>query len=86
MVQQWLADNHGALQVALKGLSSIKAGAPFDQLFTDIRHDLSGWTNDRLVRACVFVDPQGPYSRFPGFVPMAWTPDIQLMDEGAGGV
>lgn len=80
IIRQWLVRNHAALAADLSELSSVKAGVPLDQLFTDVWHDLFGWTNYRLVRAGLLADPYGPSARFVGFTPFVWTPDLKLMD------
>lgn len=80
VIRDWLAANYDGLKADLADLSSVRAGVPFEQLFTDVWHDLFGWTNYRLARAGLFVDPYGPYSRFEGFIPFVWSPELALMD------
>lgn len=78
IMARWLRENHAALRRDLSGLTAVRAGVPFEQLFTEIWHDVFGWTNYHLSRAGWLADPYGPRSLHNGFVPFVWEAALKL--------
>ena len=77
VMTDWLAQRHSAIQQQLAGLSAVKAGVPYGDMFTQIWHYLFGTANRILVERGLFADP---YKRAaPGFIPAVW--DSRLVQE-----
>jgi len=77
VMTDWLAQRHSAIRQQLAGLSAVKAGVPYGDMFTQIWHYLFGTTNRMLVEKGLFADP---YRRAaPGFIPAVWDPGLVSM-------
>ncbi len=78
IMEAWLQRNHPVVRRRLAELTAVKAGVPFEQLFTQIWHDMFGWANYRLVQQGLLIDPYGPRSLYEGFQPFVWETSLDL--------
>lgn len=80
VLKRWLKANAPSIRAELASLSALKAGVPYEELFTQLWHDIFGLTNLELVRRGWLADPYGPETAFNGFVPFVWQAGLKLND------
>ncbi|MEZ5995928.1 MAG: hypothetical protein R3C25_09240 [Hyphomonadaceae bacterium] len=83
IMRAWLGQNYARVREQLSGLRSVRAGVPYEIVFTQLWHDLFGWTNYHLVREGFMYDPYGPDAEWVSFVPFVWEASLNLW-EGTG--
>jgi len=76
VMSEWLAANYAKMEGDLKHLTTIRAGLPYAQVYTQIWHYLFGTTNRKLVEAGLFADPYGAGRTYQGFVPVVFDPSL----------
>ncbi len=79
IVHEWLRQEYPTTRAQLAGLSAVSAGVPFEIMFTQLWHDLFGWTNYHLAREGFFYDPYGPNADFVGFMPFVAETELGLL-------
>lgn len=72
----WLAANYQPLRKALEGITPLRYGVPYEQVFTQLWHYIFGITNRQLAEAGLFADPYAAARRFKGFIPAIWSPTL----------
>ncbi len=72
IIEQWLAHNYEPLRNSLSGITPVREGVPYPQVFTQIWHYVFGMTNGELVRLGFFADPYASSRKFKGFIPVVW--------------
>jgi hypothetical protein len=72
----WLPENMDELRESLSGITPLKYGLTFEEVFSQVWHYLFGLTNRRLVESGFFSDPYTPTRKYRGFIPCVWHPDI----------
>jgi hypothetical protein len=78
IVASWLEAHAASLRRELADLSSLRAGVAYEELFTQVWHDLFGWTNYHLARDGFLYDAYGPNAVFVGFLPFVWDASLKL--------
>ena len=68
----WLAANYEPIREDLAGITPLRYGVPYDEVFTQVWHYLFGIANKRLVENGLLADPYAPDRKFKGFVPAVW--------------
>jgi len=69
LMDEWLDRNYSDVRASLDGLTAIRYGVPYRQLFTEIWHYLFGLTNRELVRSGHFADPYAEERLSKGMIP-----------------
>lgn len=77
----WLDDNYDRVKADLGGLTAIRHGVPYEDLYTQIWHYTFGLVNRELVRTGFFQDPYDEARASQGFIPFAFLVSIYA-DEG----
>jgi hypothetical protein len=72
----WLPENMDELRESLSGITPLKYGLTFEEVFSQVWHYLFGLTNHHLVENGFFADPYAPTRKYRGFIPCVWHPDI----------
>ncbi|MBE3046792.1 helix-turn-helix transcriptional regulator [Candidatus Bathyarchaeota archaeon] len=72
----WLAANYEPIRKDLAGITPLRYGVPYDEVFTQVWHYLFGIANRRLVETGFFADPYAQTRKFKGFVPAVWDPSL----------
>ena len=72
----WHEANYGDLREALAGLEVMKAGVPFERVYTEVWHFIFGSANRTLVERGLFADPYAETRAHPGFMPVVWAVGI----------
>ena len=80
IVVRWLRANAGHMRHDLSDLSAVRAGVPYEQVFTEVWHYLFGAVNARLAASGMIADPYAEGSQWRGFVPFAWASSLALTD------
>jgi len=78
IMRDWLRENYAPLRDRLGELRSVRAGVPYDVVFTQIWHDLFGWANYHLVQDGFLYDPYGPNAEWVSFAPFVWEASLNL--------
>lgn len=78
IMRTWLTQNYASLREQLAGLRALRAGVPYQVVFTQIWHDLFGWANNHLARDGFVYDPYGPDAEWVSFVPFVWEAPLRL--------
>jgi hypothetical protein len=78
ILEPWLDQNRSEIRAVLQDLSAVRAGVSEEEVFTDVWHDLFGWTSYRLAQAGFILDPYGPSSSYTGYAPFIWADGLQL--------
>lgn len=80
LMRRWLAEEYAPIREQLAGLSAVRAGVPYEIVFTQIWHDLFGWTNYHLAARGLVYNPYGPDAEFVSFVPFVWERPLNLIE------
>jgi hypothetical protein len=80
IVVRWLRANAAHMRRDLGDLSAVRAGVPYDQVFTEVWHYLFGAVNARLASSGMIADPYAEGSQWRGFVPFVWASSLALTD------
>lgn len=82
ILSEWLRQHGPEIRAQLAGLTAMKSGVTFEQLFTQIWHELFGATTRELARAGVTADPYGPAVRSKGSLSMLWKRSLYKFTPG----
>jgi hypothetical protein len=78
VMRRWLEREYGPIRAQLAGLASVRAGVPYEIVFTGLWHDLFGWANYHLAASGFLYDPYGPDAEFVSFAPFVWESSLNL--------
>jgi hypothetical protein len=73
MISAWLREDYPHLEQELNALSPMKNGVPFKLAFSEVWHEVFGFTTKILAEEDFYADPYAPGSQFRGFVPIVWS-------------
>ena len=80
IVSHWLRNNDAQMRRDLGELSAVRAGVPYEQVFTEVWHYLFGAANARLAASGFIADPYEEGAQWRGFVPFVWASSLALTD------
>lgn len=79
-IENWLRQNYRPMRGELSGLTAMRAGVPYEALFSQIWHELFGLATRELVRQRIIEDPRAPSANRPGSIPAVWRTAIYHHD------
>lgn len=71
ILTDWLEANYETMERDLSGLSPMRNGLPFQLVFSEVWHDVFGFTSKILAERGFYADPYAD-DAFEGFVPIIW--------------
>jgi len=74
----WHEAYYDGMKAALRDLTPLRNGVPFERVYTEVWHFVFGIANRELVKAGMFADPYAPGRRHKGFVPCIRTSDLDV--------
>jgi hypothetical protein len=77
IIERWLAREYEPLRQRLTGLTPVREGVAYPQVFTQIWHYVFGMTNGELARRGFFADPYASSLKFKGFIPVVWDQKLE---------
>ena len=78
----WLASHHSEMRRELTGLTAMRAGLPFEALFTQIWHELFGAVTRELAQRRVIASAYTPGRRYKGSLSMLWRRSLYRLTPG----
>ena len=76
ILETWLKENYETLRESLEDITPLRFDVPFNEVFTQVWHEIFGAVNKALVAEGWYADPYT--RRYPGFIPAVW--DRSLSD------
>lgn len=72
ILRRWLRDHDPGLRRELAGMTAMRAGLPFEALFTQIWHEIFGRATRELVRNGMIESAYDPSRRYKGSLSVLW--------------
>lgn len=72
----WLKENYDPIKGDLEGLDILDADVPYELVFSEIWHDLFGFSTKRLAEKGFTLDPYADETKFRGFEPAVWSAEL----------
>lgn len=77
VMQEWLSQAYEDIKAELSGLTPMRYGVPFTDIFPQVWHYLFGTANRQLVEAGLFADPYAHSQRYEGYIPAVWHQSLE---------
>lgn len=77
VMQEWLSQAYEDIKAELSGLTPMRYGVPFIDIFPQVWHYLFGTANRQLVEAGLFADPYAHSQRYEGYIPAVWHQSLE---------
>ena len=82
VTRAWLESNAPALRRELSDLTAIRAGLSFEEVFTQVWHEIFGATTRELVRNGVIPSARAKEARSPGSISVLWRDSLYAFVPG----
>lgn len=69
-------DNYQDIRKELRGITPLKYGVPYEQVFNQLWHYMFAVTNRKVVEAGMFADPYDERRPYQGFISAVWSPSL----------
>lgn len=79
IMRDWLLENGAGIRTALRDLSPMRNGVPFELAFSEVWHDIFGVATRALAASGFYADPRADGRRFHGYVPLVWSSSLYDM-------
>jgi hypothetical protein len=82
IMRTWLAAHDGELRRDLSSLTGIRAGLPFEALFTQVWHEIFGEVTRELISSKLVANPYAPAARSKGSFSAVWRTSLYKLTLG----
>ena len=82
IMKEWFAAHHAELRRDLASLTGIRNGLTFEELFTQVWHEIFGAVTRELIRSKLVADPYAPDARSKGSFSAVWHSTLYALTPG----
>jgi hypothetical protein len=82
ILRSWLRERYPAIRRDLSDLTAVRAGLPFEALFTQIWHEIFGEVTRDLARDGTIESAYDRSRRYPGSLSVLWRPSLYAFTPG----